>query len=685
MTYKYPLTKTKLVEEEVYGVLIKDYYRWLEDIENLEVKQWIQAQNNFAKEILDRIKERKSIQKLLEERLRFDQVIVTREYKTGWFFLKKQHDKQQPVLYFRSRRQPSEDKILLDVNELDPSGFTALSWWYANLDGTLLVYGISKEGSDWTTAYIMNVETGKHFEEKIERTRFTFLCWKKDNSGFYYTRHPKVGEVPKGEENFHSHVRYHKLGTNPENDPIIFENPTRLYEYPIPTLSKDESFMIIMSFRFISSDLYMVDLTINPPEHHPILTDSNWLITPFISDNYVYFLSNHKSPKYGLYRTTTNKLKIDDWECIISPGEDILKNVRLVSDRIAALWLHNATNRLTIHNLDGNFQKDIPIPKDGTAVREIMNGELSGEPEFDNIYFDYQSFTQPPMIYEYNIPTGKLTIFHEASPKLGNKKLTVTKIWYPSKDGTKVHMFIIHQTNLKLNRKNPIILYGYGGFNISITPFFSPADLIWIENGGVMAYPNIRGGGEFGEEWHKAGILQRKQNVFDDFIAAAEFLIDQGYTTSNKLAICGASNGGLLVGAVYAQRPDLFEAVYCNVPLLDMIRFHHFSLGKTWIPEYGDPEKPEDFNWLYAYSPYHNVKQDTNYPAILLHTATEDSRVDPSHAMKMAALMQNNLYSKKPVLLWVEPKAGHGFGKPISEIINENTNILSFFTWRLKL
>ncbi len=684
MTFKYPSTKVKLVEEEIYGVEIKDSYRWLEESENPEVIEWIQAQNHFTRDILNQIKERKSIQKLVEERIRFDQVIITREHENGWFFLKKHHDKQQLVLYFRSRENPSMDKVLIDTNELDSSGFTSLNWWYASHDGTLLAYGLSKEGSDWSIGHIMNVESGKHFEETIERVRYTTLCWKKDNSGFYYTRHPKVGEVPDGEESFHSHVRYHALGTNPENDPIIFENPKRLYEYPEPFLSKDGAYMIIMSYRFISTDLYFVDLISDPPKTRPILTDSNWIITPHTSEENIYFLSNHESPKYGFYKTTSKKLEIEHWESVISPGEDILQDIKLVSHKIVALWLHEATSLLTVHNLDGVKQKDIPIPKDGTAVHIVTNGQLSGEPEFDNLYFDYQSFTQPPIMYEYNIPKEKLTIFHEARPKLENMELTVSKVWYSSKDGTKVHMFIIYPKNLELNGKNPTILYGYGGFNISITPFFSPDNQIWFENGGILAYPNIRGGGEFGEEWHKAGILNKKQNVFDDFIAAAEFLIEQGYTSPSKLAIDGASNGGLLVGAVCVQRPDLFEAVYCNVPLLDMTRFHNFSLGKTWIPEYGDPEKPEDFKWLYAYSPYHHVKQGVNYPAVLLHTATEDSRVDPSHAMKMVALLQKASDSKKPVLLWVESKAGHGFGKPISALIDEYTNILSFFTWRLK-
>ncbi|MHA2089017.1 MAG: prolyl oligopeptidase family serine peptidase, partial [Promethearchaeota archaeon] len=476
---------------------------------------------------------------------------------------------------------------------------------------------------------------------------------------------------------------YHVLGTNPENDPIIFENPERLYEYPLPYLSKDETFMIIMSYRFIATDLYFIDLSSNPPITRSIIIDSNWMIEPQMGEECIYFLSNHESPKYGVYKTTSENLDINQWECVISPGEDILQNMKLASNKIIALWLHEATSILTVHNLDGIKQKEIPVPKNGTVIYEISGGVLSGEPEFDNLYFDYQSFTQPPILYEYNIPNDKLTIFNEAHPKRGNIELIVSKVWYPSKDGTKVHMFIIHPKHIELNGNNPTILYGYGGFNISITPFFSPTNQIWFEKGGILAYPNIRGGGEFGEEWHKAGILGKKQNVFDDFIAAAEYLIKERYTSPKRLAINGASNGGLLVGAVCVQRPDLFEAVYCNVPLLDMTRYNNFSLGKTWIPEYGDPEKPEDFNWLYAYSPYHHVKQGTNYPAVLLHTATEDSRVDPSHAMKMAALLQKSSSSEKPVLLWVEGKAGHGLGKPISALTEEYTNILSFFTWRL--
>ncbi|MHA2035128.1 MAG: prolyl oligopeptidase family serine peptidase [Promethearchaeota archaeon] len=683
MNVKYPPTVVKPVEEEIFGIKITDNYRWLEESENQEVREWIEAQNLFTRDMLDQIKDRNSIQKLVEERIRFDQVFITIERENGWFFIKKHHNKQQPVLYFRSKEHPEIDKALIDTNELDSTGFTSLSWFHTSHDGSLLVYGLAKEGSDWSTGHIMEVETGKHFEEKIERTRGSAVRWKKDKSGFYYTRHPKKGEVPDGEETFHSHIRYHVLGTNPENDPIIFENPERLYEYPLPYLSKDETFMIIMSYRFIATDLYFIDLSSNPPITRSIIIDSNWMIEPQMGEECIYFLSNHESPKYGVYKTTSENLDINQWECVISPGEDILQNMKLASNKIIALWLHEATSILTVHNLDGIKQKEIPVPKNGTVIYEISGGVLSGEPEFDNLYFDYQSFTQPPILYEYNIPNDKLTIFNEAHPKRGNIELIVSKVWYPSKDGTKVHMFIIHPKHIELNGNNPTILYGYGGFNISITPFFSPTNQIWFEKGGILAYPNIRGGGEFGEEWHKAGILGKKQNVFDDFIAAAEYLIKERYTSPKRLAINGASNGGLLVGAVCVQRPDLFEAVYCNVPLLDMTRYNNFSLGKTWIPEYGDPEKPEDFNWLYAYSPYHHVKQGTNYPAVLLHTATEDSRVDPSHAMKMAALLQKSSSSEKPVLLWVEGKAGHGLGKPISALTEEYTNILSFFTWRL--
>jgi prolyl oligopeptidase len=375
---------------------------------------------------------------------------------------------------------------------------------------------------------------------------------------------------------------------------------------------------------------------------------------------------------------------MNSWETVLEPQKDILQDVQLVSDKIIALWLHDVQSKVTLHNYDGKLIGEIPLPKSGTVDPMDMGGGFSGGLEYSDVYFNCMSFFQAPTTYHYNIHTRKLREFFKMDLDLDLSKYEITEEWYQSKDGTRVHMFLIYPSQLELNGANPTILYGYGGFNVSMNPFFSPNFICWVERGGVVAVANIRGGGEYGDAWHKAGILYKKQNVFDDFIAAAEHLIQRKYCSPKTLTIFGGSNGGLLVGAATVQRPDLFIAVYCTVPLLDMLRYHHFSIGKTWVPEYGDPEKLEDFKWLKAYSPYHNVQEDGSYPAVLFKTAINDSRVDPTHALKMAALMQSLPQTTNPILLWTESAAGHGTGRSVTKLITEGTRMLTFFMWRIK-
>ncbi|MHA2224737.1 MAG: prolyl oligopeptidase family serine peptidase [Candidatus Hodarchaeales archaeon] len=672
----YPPTRIDSVKETLHGVTITDHFRWLEDLTNPDVKKWIKSQNLHTRNILDQISGRESFRETFSKLLKVEEVFTPKESQRGWFYQKQHPEKQQPILYLRLKDTSDNEEPIVDVNEMDSTGLTSLDWWEPSLDGKFLAYGLSREGSEWSTGYIMNIETRTILEETIERTRFCELSWNEDNSGFYYTRFFKKGEVPEGEEHFHSHIRYHNLGA--ESDPIIYHDPSRPHEYPIPVVSKNRNFMIIMKHRFVANDLYFIDLTSSDPVATPILTESKWLISVQISEKYIYFMSNHESPHYGLYRTTKENLDIKKWECIIPPTDDIIQSFGLSGNKISVLWLKNIVSRLTIHDSDGKFEQEVGIPSNGAV--SVVNAR----PEFMNIYFNFQSFYQPPIIFEYQLQTKNLNIFAEKVLPIDTSNFTVTRVWYPSKDETKVHMFILHPKNIELNGNNPTLLYGYGGFAVSLTPWFSSSFNTWLSHGGVVAVSNIRGGGELGQDWHKNGRLEKKQKCFDDFIAAAEYLINQGYCSPNTLGIFGGSNGGLLVGAVTTQRPALFKAVYCSVPLLDMLRYHHFSLGKTWIPEYGDPDDPKHFQWLSSYSPYQQVKENTEYPAILFYTAEADTRVEPIHAMKMAALMQGFSSSKNPILFWFEPAAGHGVGTPLNKIIDEYTDLLAFFCFFLE-
>ncbi|MHA2304338.1 MAG: prolyl oligopeptidase family serine peptidase [Candidatus Hodarchaeales archaeon] len=678
---QYPETPIRPVEEYLHGTKIVDGYRWLENVKESDVKEWLNQQNAHTRKILDQLPNREKLAIRLEELIRIEDVLLPKETERGIFFRKRAPEDQQPILYFRSKKDPASDIEIINVNKLDPTGLTSIDYWQPSPDGKFLAYGISKDGSEWATLHIMKFEedgTQKILDEKIERTRFSFVKWDKDASGFYYMRFPDVGEVPAGEEHFHSHVRYHKLGSNPKNDQIIYKNPEKPYEYPYITISEDRSYMIVMSYRFTAVDLYYVDLTDLSTNPKPLLTDSKWKIGVRIKKEFIYFMSNHENPKFSIYKTIKDKLSIEEWKCIISPtNDDILEFFKFVGNKIAVVWQRNVTHVMTVHNLNGELEYEVDIPKNGTIV---WDGD---DVDFNNLYVNYQSWTDPAQILNHNISSKGTKMFYEKELPIDPELVVVKHVWYPSKDGTKVHMFILHGKNTKLDNSNPTLLYGYGGFGISLTPSFSLNFYSWIESGGIAVIANIRGGGENGDEWHHAGRLDKKQNVFDDFIAAGEYLINQGYCSSKTLGIFGGSNGGLLVGAVAVQRPDLFSAVYCSVPLLDMLRYHHFSLGKTWIPEYGDPDNEEHFKWIYAYSPYHNIKMDSDYPAILFHTAESDSRVEPIHAMKTAAKMQKSDTSN-PILLWYETASGHGVGTPITKQIEKSTDMLAFLLWRLK-
>ena len=574
------------------------------------------------------------------------------------------------------------DRVLIDVNKMSTDGTVALDWWFPADDGKYIAYGTSPNGSEESTLHLIDTATGKLLPDVIERTRFASLAWKKNNSGFYYTRHPKKGEVPDGEEVYHVKVFYHALGTDPEKDPLLFGEGRNPQDIPSVNLSEDGRWLLITVFQgWTKSEMYLQDLSSkNPPVE--ITTGKEFLYSGDFLKGKLYITTNEDAPRFRVFTADATNPKRENWKELIPQSDAVLQSASVTGGKLFAQYEHNASSELKIFDVDGKKLRDIPLPTIGTV------NAVAGKWDVSELFFGFQSYTVPPSVYRYDLSTGATSLWTKVdAPSIDPSGFEVQQVWYNSKDGTRIPMFVVSKKGIEKNGKNPVLLTGYGGFNVSETPSFSRSMYLWMEHGGIYAVANLRGGSEFGEDWHRAGMLEKKQNVFDDFISAAEYLIAQKYTDKDHLSILGGSNGGLLMGAMITQRPDLFRAVICAVPLLDMLRYQNFQIAKLWIPEYGSAEDPKQFDFIYAYSPYHRVKQGQEYPAILFMTADTDTRVDPMHAKKMAALMQaeakNGASKEKPILLRIETKAGHGQGKPVAKQIEENTDMYSFLFWQL--
>src|SRR5208337_370360 len=594
------------------------------------------------------------------------------------------------ILYMREGLEGafhSEDRVLLDVNQLAADGTIALDWWYASEDGRYVAYGTSPSGSEVSTLRVIETATGKLLPDSIDRTRAASLAWTPDNSGFFYTRYPREGDVPEGQEVYHRHVFYHALGTDPARDPLIFGEGRDPEWWPNVTLSEDGRWLLINEEHgWTKTQMFLQDLSSkNPPVE--ITAGKDFLYGADFYQGKLYITTNEDAPRYRVFVADATNAKRENWKEIIPQSDAVLQGASVTGAKLLAQYEHNATSELKLFGLDGKKLADIPLPAIGSVA------SVSGRYDRDEIFFGFQSFTVPPSIYRADLTKVALNDLKSAlwakvdAPSIDPSAYDVRQVWYTSKDGTKVPMFVVSKKGIEKNGKNPTLLTGYGGFNVSLTPAFSRSMFLWMEHGGIYAVANLRGGAEFGEDWHRAGMLEKKQNVFDDFIAAAEYLLAQKYTDKDHLAIFGGSNGGLLMGAMITQRPDLFRAVVCAVPLLDMLRYQNFQIAKLWIPEYGSADDAKQFEWLYAYSPYHHVKPGQEYPAILFMTGDTDTRVDPMHAKKMAALMQaeakNGASRQKPILLRIETKAGHGQGKPVTKQIEESTDMYSFLFWQL--
>ncbi|MDP9381104.1 MAG: prolyl oligopeptidase family serine peptidase [Chloroflexota bacterium] len=671
-----PETRAVPIAETLHGVTLTDPYRWLEDGEASEVRQWVERQNEYTATILDAVPGREELRERLTELLAMGFVGSPSLRGPYSFFMKRQGTQNQPILYVREGLDGTA-RPLVDPNPLSEDGTVTVDWWYPSEDGHLVAYGLSSAGNEKSTLHVVNVASGERLGDTIPNTRYSSVAWLPDRSGFYYTRYPDPGSVPPGEENYHKRVFFHRLGEDPNGDPEVFgagRDPQDLYGV---SLSPDGRYLLVTAFQgWSKTELHLRDLE-GDDRFIPIARGTEAIYEGRILGDRLYVFTNEGSPNYRLFVTDVSSPGRERWSEVIPESETVLQHVEHAGGKLVALGLRNAASVVQVYSAEGTPEHEIPLPVLGTV------SAVEGLPERDELLFTFTSFFVPPAIYRYNLASRDVGVFEQVEAEIDTEAFEARQAWYTSRDGTQVSMFVVHRRGLELNSNNPTVLYGYGGFNISLTPEFRPVVYQWLERGGVYAVPNLRGGGEYGEAWHQAGRLGRKQNVFDDFIAAAEWLVANGYTRPERLAIWGGSNGGLLVGAALTQRPDFFKAVVCQVPLLDMLRYHHFLIARLWIPEYGSADDPEQFRWLHAYSPYHQVRPGVRYPAVLLTTAESDSRVDPLHARKMAALLQEVTDGENPVLLRVETRAGHGAGKPVAKVVDEQVDVWSFVAWQL--
>jgi prolyl oligopeptidase len=677
-----PKAKVDSVEETLHGHRIADPYRWLEDASSPETEQFVRQELAYTRGILDPLPGREQIHQRLSQLLLIGNIDAPQPAGPYYFYTRRDGTQNQPVLLVREGVH-GKDRVLVDVNQMAADGTVALDWWYPSDDGKLVAYGTSASGSEISTLRVIKTATGELLPDVIERTRAASLAWKLDNSGFYYTRYPGKGEVPEGQEVYNRHIFYHALGSDPARDPLIFGAGLGPEDWPNLNLSNDGRWLLIsVSHGWTKTELYLSDLHSASATPVRITEGKDFLYGGEVFEGKLYITSNEDAPRFRVFVADTANPTREHWKEIIAQSDAVLSGASVMGGKLLAQYEKNATSQVKLFDVDGEAIADLPLPALGT-----VDG-VGGRWDRKEIFIDFSSFTVPPSIYQIDLPSRRSELWDKVdAPGIDPAAYEVNQLWYASKDGTRVPMFVFHKKGLVLDGKNPTLLTGYGGFNVSSTPDFRSTRFVWLEHGGVFAVANLRGGSEFGEEWHRAGMLEKKQNVFDDFTAAAEYLIAQKYTDKDHLAIQGGSNGGLLMGAAFTQRPDLYRAVVCQVPLLDMLRYQNFQIAKLWIPEYGSADDPKQFEWLYAYSPYHRVKAGTEYPSILFMSGDTDTRVDPMHAKKMAALMQaeaaNGQSRERPILLRIETKAGHGQGKPITKQMEEGTDVYSFLFWQL--
>lgn len=675
----YPETKKIDVVDVYHGVEVPDPYRWLEaDVrESEEVAAWVEAQNEVTFGVLRQIPYRDAIRERLMEKLDYERYGSPFINAGRYYFTKNDGLQNHSVLYTTGESLDGEARVVIDPNTFSEDGTTALAGTFFSPDGRYMAYFVQEGGSDWRTGFVRDLETGKDLDDRLEWIKFSGASWKRDGSGFFYSRYPEPGE---GEaftgRNTNHMVYFHRIGTDQSEDVLVYENRDQPEYNFYSSATEDGRYLVIGVSKATSKNMILYK-DLSEPLGYPVT-----LIGDFENDHsfvgndgpIFYFVTNYEAPNGRLVAVDIRDPSKKNWETVIPETESVLTGVNFVGNQFVASYLEDASTRVRMYRPDGSFVRSVELPGIGTA------SGFGGERTDTTTFYSFSSYATPPSIYAYDLITGESALFKRAGVDFNPDDYVVEQKFYTSKDGTRVPMFITRPKALRLDGQNPVLLYGYGGFDVSLTPSFSTTRAAWLEMGGVYVVANLRGGGEYGQAWYKAGTKLQKQNVFDDFIAAAEYLIDNRYTSPEKLAIQGGSNGGLLVGAAMTQRPELFAVALPAVGVLDMLRYHLFTIGRAWSNDYGLSENQDEFMAQYAYSPLHNTVRGTEYPATLITTADYDDRVVPAHSFKFAAALQaaHDPRSENPVLIRIETGAGHGAGKPISKVIEEYADVYSF-------
>ena len=675
---KYPETKKVDTVTNYFGTEVKDPYRWLEDDRSEETGKWVEAQNDVTSDFLEKIPYREELEKRLTQLWDYEKLSAPFKEGDHIYFFKNDGLQNQSVLY-RKQSENGEAELFLDPNKFSDDGTTSLAGMSFSEDGKTLAYAISEGGSDWRKIIVMNAENREILEDTIKDVKFSGLSWKGDE-GFYYSSYDKPDGSELSAKTDQHKLYYHRLGTKQSEDKVVFgDSEVQKRRYVGGSVTEDNRYLVISARNSTSGgELYLMDLTKQNPELVTILDN-------FDTDTYViendgsklYIVTNMEAPNRKIVTVDAANPTPENWKDFIPETENVL-SPSTGGGYFFTEYMVDAISKVKQYDYDGQLIRDVELPGIGSA------GGFGAKKEEDVLYYSFTNYVTPGTIYKFNIEKGTSEVYNKPKIDFNPEEYTSEQVFFTSKDGTKIPMIITHKKGIEMNGKNPTILYGYGGFNVSLTPGFSTAMTVWLEQGGIYAVPNLRGGGEYGKKWHDAGTKLKKQNVFDDFIAAAEYLIDNKYTSSDYLAIRGGSNGGLLVGATMTQRPDLMKVALPAVGVMDMLRYHTFTAGAGWAYDYGTAEDSKEmFNYLYEYSPVHNIEKGTEYPATMVTTADHDDRVVPAHSFKFAAELQEKQAGNEPVLIRIETKAGHGAGKPTSKIIEEYADIFGFTLYNM--
>jgi prolyl oligopeptidase len=677
----YPQARRGDQVDDYHGTKVADPYRWLEDTDSAETHAWVEAENKLTFGYLEQLPYRQAIRDRLTKLWNYERFTVPHQ-EGGRYFFEHNNGLQNQNVVLVSESLNAEPRVLLDPNTLSADGTVALAGTAISDDGKLMAYGLAASGSDWNEWHVRDVDTGKDLPDDLKWLKFSGASWTKDNKGFYYSRYAEPTGAALRDANYFQKLYYHRLGTAQSDDKLIYERPDNKQMMFGGVVTDDGHYLIIYVSQDTSSKnrLYYKDLTQPDSPIVKLLDDFDAQYAFIDNDGPVFWIQTDlDAPRGRLISIDTRHPERNSWKTLVAQTADKLESASVVNNSFFLGYLKDARTEVRVHDLTGAFLHNVDLPGIGTA------GGFGGKRKDKETFYAYTSFISPTTVYRYDPQAAKSAVFRQPKVDFDPARYETKQVFYASKDGTRVPMFLTYKKGIQLDGQNPTLLYAYGGFDISLTPAFSVPNVVWLEMGGIYAQPNLRGGGEYGEEWHQAGMKLKKQNVFDDFIAAAEWLITNKYTSTPKLAVRGGSNGGLLIGAVVTQRPDLFGATLPEVGVMDMLRFHKFTIGWAWVSDYGSSDNAEEFKALYAYSPLQNLKPGTKYPPTLIATSDHDDRVVPGHSFKFAATMQADQAGPAPVLIRIETKAGHGAGKSITKLIDETSDTWAFVAHNLDM